>query len=267
MMKHGWKALAALLALVLLLGCSALAEEKPDYAELVPESLVFQSDWVAGNFKLDAVAEDGGFRVMIVRSDSLTERTVWEYSPLYSSETASLADSGFGSKLHETLDLYGEVTDTTVEHEDGAAVFSLDENGHLVWKDEKEDAGKGLEFVKIGRFSGTYVCDRAQIEIVWDSETQYSVLIHWAESATVSHDWMMNAVYNAELDALEAMGMESRTEYDANGEIISVEDVNEEGCTALFRFDENGMLRWTGTEGVDSEGMAFEFDMLGSANG
>ena len=263
-MKKTMKALtAALLALTMALtmlpGCATLAEEEEkDYAELYPESLVFDSRWAADSTVLEAWCEDGGFRVSITRDDSLEERTVWEYSPLYDRASGTLTAGLFGSKTHQFLDLDGEVIRQTVEYEDGSAVFSLNADGTLVWTDEKEDAGNGLVFAKIGRFDGLYLCDRASIEIAWNGDGTYSVLIEWADSAFECHNWLMSGVYNPETDALEAMGMESVARYDDDGEIISVEDVNEEGCSAVFTFDGHGNLLWTGTEGTVTDDMVFE---------
>ncbi len=250
---------AVLLALTMLLGCAALAEEQEkDYAELYPESLVFDSRWAADNTILDACCEDGGFRVSITRDDSLEERTIWEYSPLYDRETGTLIASLFGLKTHQYLDMDGEVIRQTVEYEDGSAVFALNADGSLVWKDEKEDAGKDLVFAKIGRFDGIYVCDRASIELIWNGEGAYSVLIEWADSVSECHYWLMNGYYNPETDAIEAMGTESVAQFGDDGEITDVQEVNEEGCSAVFSFDGQGNLLWTGTEGTNTDGMVFE---------
>lgn len=109
------------------------------------------------------------------------------------------------------------------------------------------------------RFEGTYVCDRCEIEIGWDGVAQYySILIHWADGALVSNDWIFNAVYDAERDGLDGTGMASRTEYKEDSDIPEVTDLTENGCEGFFSFNEDGKLIWTGTEGADTEGMEFE---------
>ncbi len=260
--------LAALLALTMVLGCAALAEDaEKSYTDLYPESRVFDSQWAAGSFKADLLAEDEGFRVTVIRSDSLTQRTVWDYSAQYNGETRTLEAPLFGCKTRQELSPEGEVLSETVEYEDGAAVFSLNDAGALVWEDRKEDAGKGLEMGKIGRFEGRYLCDRAVIEILWEDGNAYSVQIEWADSAFASHVWMLTGTYDPAADTLRTLGMESVFEYAEDGTFLSVTDVNEEGCAADFSFNENGTLCWSGTEGVNTEGMEFEYDYLGESNG
>ncbi len=257
------KTVCALAGLVMLGSCAALAEDgDKDYSELFPQSMVYDSVWIADGVKLDAVCEDGGFRVSVIRQN-LDDRTTWEYSPLYDAEAGTLVDVGSGLKTYEKLDENGEVTETKVEYEAGSATFTLNENGTLTWNDGMEDAGKGLAFVKFGRFEGRYVCDRASIEILWNYEDAYEVRIHWADSAYVDYEWMMTGIYNAEKNTLEALGMETRTEYGENGDILSVTDVTPEGCEAVFCFNENGNLLWTGTEGVNTDGMEFEYSFIG----
>lgn len=257
-MKTFGKLLLVTLLIAALFSCAALAEDtdSPNHTGQNPESLVFDSDWVSDDTMIHAYCEDGGFKVTIIRDVTLNERITWEYSPLFDADTRTLVDDMFGTKTRETHDYYGNILTSTTEYEDGSAVFSLDADGRLIWADAREDAGKGVAYEKIGRFEGTYQCDRAEIEITWDDD-HYGVNIQWGDSASVTYDWLMTGVYNQEKDTLEALGMESRTEYDENGEVISVEDLNEEGCSAVFFFNEDGGLLWTGTEGADTEGMVF----------
>ncbi len=254
------KTVSALAGLALLGSCAALAEgeAEKDYGELYPESLVYEDRWAAGNYILDAVSEDEGFRVCITRY-GIDDQTVWEYSPLYNAATGALDAPLFGTKTRETLSETGEAAAYTEEYEDGGAVFTINDEGYLLWQDQKEDEGKDLLFKRIGSFEGKYVCDRTTIEIIWDLEDAYDIRISWADSAFVCHDWLFKGVYMPETGAVEALGMESVTEYDENGEIVSVEDVDPEGCEAVFTFNENHNLVWTGTDTVNTEGMEFEF--------
>ena len=43
----------------------------------------------------------------------------------------------------------GEIVSSTVIYDDGEATFTLDEEGHLLWHDAKEDAGKDMLFEKV----------------------------------------------------------------------------------------------------------------------
>lgn len=258
-MKNWMKYLSLALVLVMACGCMALAEEDTDYAELYPQSLVYNSDWACGGTLIELICEDGGFRATVTQhtGEMLDEQLIWTYSPSYDPETGALVAPVFGEKVHAYP---GDENDGTrvMEYEDGAARFVLLDNGHLIWNDEKEDAGAGMEFVKIGRFQGDYVCDRAQISISWDAEDVYVIDIHWAESAMVSHDWSLKGTYKAETNTLEASGMASVTTYDENGEFVSVECVNEEeGCFASFSFNEEYQLIWDSSDGA-GDGLVFE---------
>ena len=257
--KTMMKNLAALLALVLLFGGAAPAEEDAEmpYAEQVPESLVFDSLWIADGTVVDAVCEDGGFRVCVTREIGTDERMVWEYSAMYDPDSGTLFSVWNGMKTH--LYMSGRFAEySRVESEECTAVFSISENGSLIWLDGQEDAGKGMEFRRASRFAGSYVCGRAGIDITWDAVYGYFIYIDWADSAFANCTWVLNGTYGDDLETLIASGTATRTEYGENGEVLSVEDTDGE-CRAVFRFDENHMLVWTGTDGVDTEGMEFEY--------
>ena len=174
-MKHMMKLILALI-LATACVCAALAEEEPDYRDMYPESLAYESDWGCGGTMLQIWCEDGGFRVMVTQraGDMLDERLVWEYSPFYDAESQTLI-SLFAVKTREYCGDGGELIGSETLYEDGSATFSLLENGNLVWNDEVEDAGKGMEFMKLGRFQGNYVCGRCQIEILWEADDVYAI--------------------------------------------------------------------------------------------
>ena len=243
---------------VMVSACSVLAEEDTDYTALYPESLIFESDWASGGTLMQIYCEDDGYRVMISQrtGEMLDEHMVWEYSPLYDQETGTLQALAFGKKYHIYPE--GENERWETEYEDGEASFAIQESGKLIWKDEKEEAGADMEFVKIGRFAGNYVCDRGNIEILWDSETVYSIDVHLADSAFVSNDWSYKATYHPDTDTLEASGMASITTYDENEEFVSVEFLHEEeGAFATFSFNEDNLLIWESSDGA-GDGLLFE---------
>ena len=80
--------LAALLALMLLNGWSALAEnnEGKSYPDRFPESRAFDSRWRADNKVLEAVGESDGFRITITEKVSPREEVRWQYSAVYDPE-------------------------------------------------------------------------------------------------------------------------------------------------------------------------------------
>ena len=252
-MKRTTKWMIMALALMLVCASAALAEEEAGYAQKYPESLRYDTNWACGGTLLEAYCEDDGFRVMIRQTtgDMMDEQLVWEYSPSYDPENGTLEDAAFGTKTHEAGEAW------TVEYEDGAASFEILENGHLIWKDQKEDAGAGMEFVKIGRFEGEYQCDRAEINIVWDADDVYVIDVHWASSAFESTDWMFKGTYDPATDTIGAVGLATVYTYDEKGEFVSAEDVNEEGCVATFSFNDQGQLLWDCSDHA-GDGLVFE---------
>jgi hypothetical protein len=58
----------------------------------------------------------------------------------------------FGMKNEVVYNEEGVAESWHTVYEDGSAIFALDEDGNLVWTDEKENAGEGLVFVKVEEF-------------------------------------------------------------------------------------------------------------------
>ena len=67
--------------------------------------------------------------------------THWAYACAYNPETDTLSTL-FGSK--EYAEKEGEPLSTV--YQDGAAEFSFDDEGCIIWKDAIENAGEGLQF-------------------------------------------------------------------------------------------------------------------------
>ena len=87
----------------------------------------------------------GAFRL---RSGS-EETSEWEYSCYYNAETKSLEAMPAGIHTDNVYGEDGEIVSSTVIYDDGEATFTLDEEGHLLWRDAKEDAGKDMLFEKV----------------------------------------------------------------------------------------------------------------------
>ena len=86
------------------------------------------------------------YQVSIFEIDSDKDGAFWMYTCDYDAETDSLVSNG---ELAEKNTYTGEGTeDYSVEivYEDGAAAFSLNEDGQLLWDDQKESTGEGRAF-------------------------------------------------------------------------------------------------------------------------
>ena len=58
----------------------------------------------------------------------------------------------FGSRTEWVYDDNGEVTSAKTVYDDGVAAFSLDEEGNLIWEDQKENAGEGMKFIRVSDY-------------------------------------------------------------------------------------------------------------------
>jgi len=107
-------------------------------------------------------------------------------------------------------------------------------------------------------YEGTWVCDRASIEIVWEEEG-FRVAIAWGSSAFENTEWEYSCFYHEEDNTLVAMPTGSRTEftYDDNGEVKSFSVVYDDG-EATFSLDENGFLIWNDAKEGAGKDMLFE---------
>ena len=161
------KWLGLLLALSLLLLCAAAFAEEPA-ADTEKEAVgMFDSAWASGYAELKAYYMDGYWKIEIAYGGFL-----WDYICVYDPELKALtADTNEeNTKTSIAYDEEGSETGRTVEYTDGDAVFTLNEEGYLLWEDKKEDAGAGFEFEKIGWYPGEYACGEYTMSIYWDCE-------------------------------------------------------------------------------------------------
>ncbi len=105
------------------------------------------SVWVCDRARIEMDWEEEGYRVYVEWSSNAWESTVWMYSCFYDAATNSM--SGFGSCENLEYDDDGNVISSGVVYEDGEVTFTLTEEGKLLWKDAKEDAGKDMQFERM----------------------------------------------------------------------------------------------------------------------
>ena len=254
--------LAALLLAATLVCCTAAGEpdeEEDDYSAGHPDSRVYQSEWAGGSFRAEIYGEDAGLSVMIYQEETWPKGICWEYTCLYDEATGTLTSTGKGSKSSITFDEdgMGGFTFNKRLYSNGRATFAINENGCMVWNDEKDDAGKGIEFQKIGWYDRTFwISDRAAIDILWQKD-HYRVTIEWAISASESSEWTYRCAYDAEDDCLTGTGVRTEVTYDDSGEIISSREAYSDGA-ATFLIDEEGCLIWQDQKENAGENLAFE---------
>ena len=120
-------------------------EEEP----MPAEAAAFEGVWQCDRATIAMYWEEEGFKVLITWGSSAWEHTEWEYSCFYHEEDNTVVSMPFGTRTEVVYDVNGEQTSVAEVYNDGEAVFSLDEEGKLIWLDEKENAGDGMRFEKL----------------------------------------------------------------------------------------------------------------------
>lgn len=254
------KLIAMILMLALLLTCTAFAEEKEeDLAPMPEEAAVYEGEWACDRAKAEIFWEEEGFRVSIRWGNSASESTKWEYSCDYNEEDNTLISMPTGTRTEFVYNEAGDIESFNDVYNDGNAVFALDEEGYLIWHDEKEDAGKDMRFKKVDRYSGTWVCGRATMEVDLE-DGGYKVFITWPSSAAEVTEWAYSCVVDYVDNALEAMPYGVRTDlvYGEDGEIASENVIYEDG-EATFSLDEEGYMIWQDAKEDAGKDMRFEW--------
>ena len=209
---------------------AAFAEDEiGSYPDDYPESKVYVNTWVAedGDWRIEVYGEDGGIKPMVVHRLGDNKEDIWEYATALGENNALVAVP-FG--LHYKQDTVTYDWDT-IYYEDGDAVFTINEDGKLLWKDLKEDAGKGLEFEKIGNFYGGRWM-KGDIEVIFYDwyDGQYDIrLYQLGENNEILNDAILKGDYDAETDTLTAEGF-----FDPDAPF-----------TVTFSYDENNNIVWT----------------------
>jgi len=140
------KILSVLMAIALALGCTAaLAEEEP-VIQPAPDPDPFSGVWECDRATIEIVWEEEGYRVLVHWPSSAWEVTTWEYACYYYEEEKRIVSTPFGIRTELLFSDDSDESVDTVVYDDGAAAFYLDEEGYLIWQDEKEDAGKDMRF-------------------------------------------------------------------------------------------------------------------------
>ena len=227
------KMFALLLALCLALAAvSALAEEDEFgyYPDENPESKPFVSTWIAenGDWRIEMYGEDGGIKPYIVHKLGDNKEDIWEYATALNPEKTALTAVPFG--LHDQQDTVSGNGDVNY-YEDGDAVFTLNENGQLLWNDLKEDAGKGLAFDKIGNFFGGRWM-KGDVEVIFYDwyDGEYDIRCYqYGENDAILADAILKGVYDPAADTITAEGF-----FDPDAPF-----------TVTFSYDEENNVVWT----------------------
>jgi len=210
----------------------ALADEaQVSYMEQNPASKIYDSVWTTkdANWRAEVYGEDDGIRVLVVHRLGDNKEDVWELAGFYDGQTNTISCMPTG--LHYRHDTVAVNDPWEMFYEDGSAVFALNKDGMMTWQDEKEDAGKGLEFIRIGNFYGTkWVKDDIYFEFYDWYDGEYDIRMYkYDEKAETADNAILRGAYDAETGSVTAVGC-----FD-DGESFSV----------TFTYNDKNDLVWT----------------------
>ena len=119
-----------------------------------------------------------------------------------------------------------------------------DDSGKLVWTDKKEDAGKGLEFLKIGNFfGGRWMKDDIEVCFYDWYDDEYDIRLYQrGPNEEILKDAIAKGKYDAATDTITA----------------TVEFENEEPFDVTFSYDSNNNVVWSG----NGEEKAMTYSMI-----
>lgn len=139
------KAIAMMIALMMMaMGCSALAEQLPDWLQDSVDGAV----WVDDRASLEVLAEDDGYQVLILWGSSAWETTEWVYSCVYDAEKGQL------TAVHMicdnlVFDESGKETRTSVLDQDCETAFALNDEGKIVITNAADESLEGKIFERM----------------------------------------------------------------------------------------------------------------------
>ena len=106
----------------------------------------FVGDWNEERVSAMITERMDGYDVIVSGSNGASSGTAWLYSCVYDEATDSLVSDGeTAMKVDYAFDENGDYQEDIV-YEDGEAVFTIDEEGRLIWDDKKENAGEDRAF-------------------------------------------------------------------------------------------------------------------------
>ena len=102
----------------------------------------FEGEWVAGRALLTIDDLDDVIYCTVNWGGSAFDSAVWEYEAAYDEVSGELTTLETGVKSNVTYGKDGEILSSEVEYDDGAAAFTLNDDGTLTWTNFKETPGE-----------------------------------------------------------------------------------------------------------------------------
>ena len=93
------------------------------------------------------------YKVGIVWGSSYNEVCRWDYTCTLDKEGKVLSDPGTGIRTDIVFGAEGATETAEVIYSDGAAEFTINQEGKLLWNDKKEDAAQDMAFERVSFYS------------------------------------------------------------------------------------------------------------------
>lgn len=107
----------------------------------------FSGVWHCGLWTIEFTPTGNAYRCHITRNDENGIEAIWSYFCQYDAASQTVISDHTGMKeIRIGSDEEGEIYEEV--YADGAAVFSMDSDGNLLWQGMNDDAGKGLLFIQ-----------------------------------------------------------------------------------------------------------------------
>ena len=95
---------------------------------------------------IEIAPDEDAYLVTVQWGNSAADSIVWEYTCLYDEELDGLVSVGEATKSDVFYGEDGEIASSELMYDDGAAVFTFDDDGRLIWDDAVEDAAGVMAF-------------------------------------------------------------------------------------------------------------------------
>ena len=250
------KKIISILLAVMVLGvcaCAATAEEIPQ-----PEAgQKFEGSWAVPGGLAQIIYEEQGYKVSVeIIKPEAGGGTVWEYSCYCHEDTDSLVsvtslrtDYTFNPDNGEKI--YRENAYEGFDEEAQCTEFTI-ENGCLIWKDGRENAGAGLKFTDIGPFEGVWrnEAEETTADFLWNGlddpeRFEYTVYITCGKPGTEGYvSYVMTGTYDPAAGKLSASGTSSADDG--------------ENYEAVFSLTKDGKLLYEADKGIE-----LTYDIMG----
>ncbi len=188
---------------------------------------------------------------------------LWTMSGKFDTDALTVSYSDCVKTSVELKDDGSEETET-IEYENGTGVVDFSKGGVVTWQDDQENIAEDLEFTPNyvieetdpSVYLGTWVCERATIEIT-EAEEDYKAVVTWGSSATEVTVWEYDVYFDGWSMVSFETGTKTNFVYNSEGKEVSSETVFDDGATALT-LKEDGTLTWYEFKEDAGADMSFE---------